>query len=295
VQTIATNLATVGIKAFTLALLTNPFTAAAVAITSIAVALYKVWDNAKNANQALAENAKIIAESQTSIEDDAKAARKAATNKTVLTTATKDLTVATIAQSSAAKVSNTAAEKAAALAQKAAEKLAKQKEVLQATKEAFAEYARGVKEALSAQFNFQSAFEQKGQGSFIASLKNQAMAAIAFSGKIAKLVGLGLSRGAIDQVLAAGPQVGNQIADELLKGGAQAVADVNYLVRSVESVTRRTGNSVSDALGGSDGVGNINITINGAIDPEGVRRQLESLFQDSARRTAALNFAGAAL
>lgn len=288
VQTVATNLATVGIKAFTLALLTNPFTAAAVAITAIATALYKVWDAGKKANEALIENAKITQGSQKELEADAKAARKAANNKNILITATKNLTVATTGQSAAST-------KASQAAQKAAAALAKQKEIAKETKRAFAEYAKGVKEALSAQFSFQSAFEQKGAGSFLESLKKQAAAAIAFSGKIAKLVGLGLSRGGIDQVLAAGPDIGGQIADELIAGGAAAVGDVNALVASVNSITGRTGTAVSEALGGTNGRGSINITINGAIDPEGVRRSLESLFQDSARRTAALNFAGASL
>ena len=281
VQTVATNLATVGIKAFTLALLSNPFTAVAVAITAIATALYKVWDAGKKANEALIENAKITQGSQKDLEADAKAARKAATDKNVLTTSTKSLTVATNDQS-----------KALTKAQKA---LAKQKEAAKETQKAFKEYARGVRDALSAQFSFQSAFEQKGAGSFLESLKKQAAAAIAFSGKIAKLVGLGLSRGSLDQVLAAGPDIGGQIADELIAGGAGAVSDVNALVASVNAVTRDTGTAVSEALGGTTGRGSINITINGAIDPEGVRRSLESLFQDSARRTAALNFAGASL
>jgi hypothetical protein len=288
VQTVATNLATVGIKAFTLALLTNPFTAVAVAITAIATALYKVWDAGKKANEALIENAQITQGSQKSLESDAKAARKAATDKTTLTNATKSLTVATNAQS-------VASSKGSKAAQKAADALAKQKQAAKETKQAFADYAKGVKEALSAQFSFQSAFEQKGAGSFLESLKKQAAAAIAFSGKIAKLVGLGLSRGSVDQVLAAGPDIGGQIADELIAGGAAAISDVNNLVSSVNQVTRDTGTAVSSALGGETGRGAISITINGAIDPEGVRRQLEALFQDSARRTAALNFAGAAL
>jgi hypothetical protein len=42
-------------------------------------------------------------------------------------------------------------------------------------------------------------------------------------------------------------------------------------------------------------MGNVNITINGAVDPEGTRRQLERLFQSSARRTGAVNFTGAVL
>lgn len=187
------------------------------------------------------------------------------------------------------------AAKAAAKAERVAERLRKQQEALAATKKAFDDYASGVKNALAAQFSFQSAFEEKGKGSFLEALKKQAAAAIAFSGKIAKLVSLGLSRGSVDQVLAAGPQIGGQIADELLKGGAGAISDVNSLVASVNAVTGQTGGAVSSALGGRTGSGNINITINGAIDPEGVRRSLEKLFQDSARRTSAMNFVGATL
>ncbi len=47
------------------------------------------------------------------------------------------------------------------------------------------------------------------------------------------------------------------------------------------------------SFGGSGG--GVNITINGAIDPEGVRRQLERLFQQSGRRTGAVNLVGSPL
>lgn len=47
------------------------------------------------------------------------------------------------------------------------------------------------------------------------------------------------------------------------------------------------------SFGGSNG--GVNITINGAIDPEGVRRSLERLFQQSGRRTGPVNFVGSAL
>lgn len=43
------------------------------------------------------------------------------------------------------------------------------------------------------------------------------------------------------------------------------------------------------------GNGGVNITINGAIDPEGVRRQLEKLLQDSARRSGSISLVGATL
>jgi hypothetical protein len=54
-----------------------------------------------------------------------------------------------------------------------------------------------------------------------------------------------------------------------------------------------SGNISSNGSFGGGGV--VNITINGAIDPEGVRRSLETLFQNSARRTGPVNFAGVRL
>jgi hypothetical protein len=61
-----------------------------------------------------------------------------------------------------------------------------------------------------------------------------------------------------------------------------------------ELFTANTSGSISPA-GSFGGGGGVNITINGAIDPEGVRRSLENLFQNSARRTGAINLVGATL
>jgi hypothetical protein len=61
-----------------------------------------------------------------------------------------------------------------------------------------------------------------------------------------------------------------------------------------ELFTASTSGAISPS-GSFGGGGGVNITINGAIDPEGVRRQLENLFQNSARRTGAINLIGATL
>jgi hypothetical protein len=61
-----------------------------------------------------------------------------------------------------------------------------------------------------------------------------------------------------------------------------------------ELFTANTSGAISPS-GSFGGGGGVNITINGAIDPEGVRRSLETLFQNSARRTSPVNFAGARL
>jgi len=277
-----------GIKALTIALLSNPFTAVAAAAAILVGVLYKLYQNTKAVREENEALAGAIKATRKEDEADVLSAKRHVKARRGMTKATNDLTVATVNYGGASAKSTKAADKAA-------EKLRKQQEALAATKKAFADYALGVKNALSAQFSFQSAFEAKGKGSFLEALKKQAAAAIAFSGKIAKLVSLGLSRGGIDQVLAAGPQVGGQIADELLAGGTGAVRDVNALVASVNAVTGRTGSAVSSALGGTTGNGNINITINGAIDPEGVRRSLEKLFQQSGARIGAVSLASSSL
>jgi hypothetical protein len=62
-----------------------------------------------------------------------------------------------------------------------------------------------------------------------------------------------------------------------------------------ELFTATSSGNISSAGSFGVGGGGVNITINGAIDPEGVRRSLENLFQNSARRTGPINFAGARL
>jgi hypothetical protein len=316
IQTTATRLAEIGTKRLTIALLTNPYTAVIVALGLAAVQLYKwqqttltaqattdrlngtvattskrygyLYDAANAATTALNNNTRAQAINSQESRDVARANGKS--NNTYVSMASYLSDLDELFESSTQGA--TGLSKAA---QAAADKLKAAQDALAATKKAFADYASGVKEALAATFSFQSAFEERGTSSFLESLRKQANAAIAFSGKIAKLVGLGLSRGGIDQVLAAGPVVGGQIADQLLQGGAAAIGEVNSLVSSVNAITGQTGSAVSAGLGGRNGVGNVNITINGAIDPEGVRRQLEKLFQDSARRTGAVSLVGATL
>jgi hypothetical protein len=70
----------------------------------------------------------------------------------------------------------------------------------------------------------------------------------------------------------------------------------SYVVgeKGPELFTANTSGSLAPS-GSFGGGGGVNITINGAIDPEGVRRSLENLFQNSARRTGAINLIGATL
>jgi hypothetical protein len=316
INTAALKVAEVGVMNFTRALLLNPYTAVIVGLGTAAVYLYK-WQQAtltaqaandklngglettakrynylNEASRAAAGGVLGFAAASSSASQESRDAARANGRSTSTYVSLRAQLEKIDKLYPSVETGTTGLSKAA---QAAADKLKAQKEALAATKKAFADYASGVKSALSAQFSFQDAFETKGTSSFLEALRKQAAAAIAFSGKIAKLVSSGLSRGGIDQVLAAGPLVGGQIADELLKGGAGAIGEVNSLVSSVNAITGQTGTAVSAGLGGTTGNGNINITINGAIDPEGVRRSLEKLFQDSARRTSAMNFVGATL
>jgi hypothetical protein len=70
----------------------------------------------------------------------------------------------------------------------------------------------------------------------------------------------------------------------------------SYIVgeQGPELFTASSSGNISPA--GSFGGGqNINITINGAIDPEGTRRSIEKLLQSSARRTGPINLSGSAI
>ena len=75
--------------------------------------------------------------------------------------------------------------------------------------------------------------------------------------------------------------------------GGPVFAGETYLVgeNGPEMFTAQQNGSIAR----NSSLGGVNITINGAVDPEGTRRQLEKLFQSSARRTGAVNFTGAVL
>ena len=177
---------------------------------------------------------------------------------------------------------------------KVAKGLSKAQQALEDAKAAFNSYRDSVESAITTQFTFSNAFETKGPGSFLESLRRQAAAAKDFGAKLAQLVAMGLNRGALTQIINAGALVGTQIADELIAGGTGAVGETNALVADVSNFANTASGSIASGVIGNGG-DNYNITINGAVDPEGVRRSLERLFQASARRTGAINLVGATL
>ena len=386
-QNVVTIALTGGVRALTVALLANPFTAVAVAAAVLVGVLYKLYQNTKAVREESEAVAGAISATRKETEADVLSAKRHVKARQGQTKAIKDNTDATNNGTKAAK-------KAAEAAKKQAEAEAEQNARLQsfqgrlqtlqgeldATKQAQENYSQSVKDSINNLVNLEKAFSDRGEGSFIDSLRKQAEAAKSFGSKITDLLGAGLNRTSIDNILAAGADVGSQIADEILAGGAGTITEINDLVAAVEvsasklaaatsakwydagvaqgqamidgliaaaaavglsfvdgalvipaaitataTVTekpkkkrkkkRATGGPVfagETYLVGENGpemftaqqngsiarnstLGGVNITINGAVDPEGTRRQLEKLFQSSSRRTGAVNFTGAVL
>jgi len=394
IQTVATRILAGEIKLLTIALLSNPFTAVAVAAAVLVGILYKLYQNSKALREESEALAKSITATRTETEADVISAKRHVAARVNQTKSTQDLTQATNDGSAASKRAAEAAKKQAdadAALEKAQNdrlrsfqsRLSDVQGQLEQTKQAQQNYAQSVKDSITSLVDYQKAFTDKGEGSFIDSLRKQADAAKLFGGKISNLLALGLNRTSIDNILNAGAEVGTAIAEEIIAGGSSAITEINDLVSAVElsasslaeatsakwydagiaqgtamvngiiaaaaavglsfvngqliipaaitataTVTkapakkpvkkpkkRATGGPVfagESYLVGENGpelytaqqngnitrnssMGNVNITINGAIDPEGVRRQLERLFQQSGRRTQQVNFVGASL
>jgi hypothetical protein len=395
-QNVVTIALTGGVKALTIALLSNPFTAVAVAAAVLVGVLYKLYQNTKAVREESEAVAKALTDTRKETEADVLSAKRHVKAREGQTKATNDLTLATDTGSGASKkAAKAAAEEAAAaeLAAKAKEEQQKRLQTftgqlqkvqgeLEATRQAQQNYAQSVKDSITNLVDFQKAFADKGEGSFVDAIRKQAESARTFGGKVSDLLAAGLNRTSIDNILQAGADVGSQIADEILAGGASTITEINSLVAAVEAsasslaaatsakwydaglaqgqamvdgiiaaaaavglafvdgqlqipaaitatatVTeapvkkakkkpkkRATGGPVfanQTYLVGENGpelftgqtgtitrnsaMGGVNITINGAVDPEGTRRQLEKLFQSSSRRTGAVNFTGAVL
>ncbi|CAB4145639.1 hypothetical protein UFOVP481_24 [uncultured Caudovirales phage] len=381
------------VRALTVALLANPFTAVAAAAAILVGILYKLYQNTKAVREESEAVAGAIAATRKETEDDVLSAKRHVKARIGQTKATNDLTDATntgtAASKKAAEAAKKQAEAEAALQKAANERLQSFQSRLQdvqgqleSTRQAQQNYAQSVKDSITSLLNFQTAFTDKGEGSFIDSLRKQAEAAKLFGGQITDLLGRGLNRSSIDRILAVGAEVGSQIATEILAGGESTITEINDLVAAVEgsaeslaaatsakwydaglaqgqamvngiiaaaaavglafvdgqlvipaaitatatvteapakkakkkpkkkatggpvfaSQTYLVGENGPELFTGQTGnitrnsaLGGVNITINGAIDPEGVRRQLERLFQQSGRRTQQVNFIGASL
>jgi len=126
-------------------------------------------------------------------------------------------------------------------------------------KKALSDYAQSVKDNIGG-LNFGQALTDEQQakkdatdqgktfgGSFIQSLKDQATQAIKFTDDVKKLVAGGLSKDGLQQVLAAGQDAGDQIAQELLKGGSTTIKQANDLIEA----TKKAASVAADAAAGA--------------------------------------------
>lgn len=161
--------------------------------------------------------------------------------------AAKGASKASKAASAMAKEVAKQAAKAAAALQKMNDKLSAAREKLAQAKEAFASFRDGVRDSINGLLNFGEA-ASGGTGSFLKNLRAQAAGIVSFAGKVQKLISMGLSETAIQQVLAAGAEAGGKIADELIAGGASAIAETNALVKSVNSAATALGQAGANAF-----------------------------------------------
>lgn len=132
---------------------------------------------------------------------------------------------------------------------------------LERAKQDFKEYAESVAGTISSILNFgdaQQAFEaaaanaeESGQsfgGNFITALQEQAAKAAEFAAKIKELIQLGLSEAGISQVLQAGADAGIKIADTLIAGGADTIAQTNDLISTTEAAAKDIGVYAADSF-----------------------------------------------
>jgi hypothetical protein len=158
---------------------------------------------------------------------------------------------------SASNAANKTAKAAAAVAKQAAnaatalgkmnDKLSVAREKLSQAREAFASFRDGLRDSINGLLDFGEA-ATGGTGTFLKNLRAQAAGIVSFSGKVQKLIQMGLSETAIQQVLSAGAEAGGKIADELIAGGASAIAETNALVKSVNSAATALGQAGASAF-----------------------------------------------
>lgn len=123
-----------------------------------------------------------------------------------------------------------------------------------------------------------------GKKSFLQVLQDQADQATTFSSKVQTLISMGLSEGAIGQVLAAGADAGTAIADEIIAGGASVVAKVDQLVAATAKAAEELaiagrvqffdaglaqGQALVDGVKAAIAAANFSINVEGAIVNQG--------------------------
>lgn len=121
------------------------------------------------------------------------------------------------------------------------------KDKLKEAEDSFKSFKDEVSAAITGGIDFSGAaqeFDEQGNKvgkSFIEKLTEQAEQAKNFAMKVKELIAAGLSREALTQVLSAGVTAGTSIANELIAGGANAIATTNELVSSTQAAADAVG------------------------------------------------------
>jgi TP901 family phage tail tape measure protein len=164
---------------------------------------------------------------------------------------------------------------------------------LDAAKAEFTSFKDTVVSSITQAFSFGDAYQaaQNAGMTFLEALTAQANQATAFADRIKQLVVMGLSAEAIQMVLSAGVQAGTSIANELIAGGATAIAQTNDLVTTTQAAATRVGVDAAASFYGA-GVKNAQDTLDGfkkefgkgGPGREKLMRIMDYLAEDAARQ-----------
>lgn len=117
------------------------------------------------------------------------------------------------------------------------------KDRLNDAQKAFDDFGGSVSRVISDALNFEEAFQKSGEEggkSFFEELQTQANKAKDFGVLVERLLAAGISKEALDQVMAAGVDSGTAIAQELLKS-AENILRANKLVEETQAIAERIG------------------------------------------------------
>jgi len=120
------------------------------------------------------------------------------------------------------------------------------KSKLEEAQTAYNDFKQTVSESVTGEFSISGAADAAKEAgtTILAQLTQQADGAKAFGSKIEKLLTMELSQDALRKVLEAGQEAGSAIADELIRGGSEAITGPNGINQLVSDL-----NFVADALG----------------------------------------------
>jgi len=221
-------------------------------------------DYSSFAAKQLAENAQAAADAADNLDGSKTGGgAKGATDKlTKMQKAAKDA-ADTLAKETAVAVK----EAADALNKELADALDTAKTNLKDAQTKFSDFSTSVNEGVTGAFSFKNAQDagaETGTG-FITGLQDQVKKIAGYSYKVNELLRMGLSEESLKNVLAAGFESGNLIADYLIAGGAKTISETNALVQSVQDMGGGIGKAAANVFY-SSGVANAQNYLKGVED-----------------------------